>query len=402
MAYPVLGRSDDALDAVETEAFLRRRLGDGVLATTEEYGTFTVDVAPTSWVDAVTLCRDEDLLAYDMFDSLFGVDAGEDGFDVVAILYSTSRGRRILLRVRCDGGRDVPVLPSIVPVFPGANWMERETWDMFGIEFTDHPGLAPRILCVENFEGWPLRKDFYLASRAAKPWPGVKEPAETDEDGNVIVRVPGPGEAPGPSVLDELMAGQSKAANPKPEPEVDAEAAAAQVGEPVAKADAPPEVELDQETYDRLIAEGKSERIARSKAKAAFVKKQRAAGGGTASAPAAGDASQGDASQGDDTQSTAPATGDQAQAAAEGTPGPSEADHVAAEVDEEAEAAAARAEEVRKAQAEARAEKAAEQTSTEGDGDGDEDGPVVPEGTPPPAEADDEVAADDQARKDEQ
>lgn len=377
MVYPVLGRSDDALDASETATFLQRRLGDALLATTEEYGTFTVDVAPGAWLQALTTCRDEDLLAYDMFDCLFGVDAGDDGFDVVAILYSTSRGRRILLRSRAEGGREAPVLPSAVAVFPGANWHEREAWDMFGIEFTDHPGLSPRLLCVENFEGWPLRKDFHLASRAAKPWPGVKEPAETDEDGNVIVRVPGPGEAPGPSVLDELMASQSKAANPPPDPEVDAEAAAAQVGEPVDKDDAA-QVDLDQETYDRLIADGKSERIARSKAKAAFVKKQRGGGGDTASADAPGE----------DTQPTAEASAEQAQAAVDqgsepgvdGVTGPTEADKVAAEVDEAAEDAAVRAEEVRKAQAEARAEKAAQQA------DGatpDEDGPVVPEGTPP-------------------
>jgi hypothetical protein len=87
--------------------------------------------------------------------------------------------------------------------------MERETWDMFGIEFDGHPALEPRILTVENFEGWPLRKDFHLASRVAKPWPGVKEPAELDEDGNVIERVPGLGDAPGPYVLDEAMAAQA-------------------------------------------------------------------------------------------------------------------------------------------------------------------------------------------------
>ena len=371
MAYPVLGRSDDALDAAETESFLRRRLGDGLLATTEEYGTFTVDVAPGAWLDAVALCRDEELLAYDMFDCLFGVDAGEDGFDVVAILYSTSRGRRILLRGRCEGGREAPTFPSVVSLFPGANWMERETWDMFGIEFTDHPGLAPRILCVENFEGWPLRKDFFLASRAAKPWPGVKEPAETDEDGNVIQRVPGPGEAPGPSGLDELMAAQAKAANPRPEVET-AESAATTEEAPERE-----EVELDQETYDRLIAEGKSERIARSKAKAAFVKKQRAAGGDTATAD----------TPGEDVQPTAEPSADQVEAAAEGEAGPSEADEVAAEMDEAAESAAVKAEQKRARQAEARAERAAEQAAAPDDAAdddaADDDAPTIPEGTPP-------------------
>jgi NADH:ubiquinone oxidoreductase subunit C len=383
MAYPVLGRSDDALDAAETETFLRRRLGDdGLRGIVDEYGTFTVDVTAASWVDAVTLCRDEELLAYDMFDCLFAVDAGEAGFDVVAILYSTSRGRRILLRGRCEGGREAPTFPSIAHLFPGADWMERETFDMFGIDFTGHPGLTPRILCVENFEGWPLRKDFHLASRAAKPWPGVKEPAETDEDGNVIVKVPGPGEAPGPSVLDELMASQSKAANPKPEPEVDAEASAANVGEPVEKSDkAEVEVELDQETYDRLIAEGKSERIARSKAKAAFVKKQRAASAQAGTADTAGD----------DTVPTDEPSAEQVEAAESGTPGPSDADKLAADEEKAAVRAEQKAEETRRAQAEARADRAAEQAAAS-DAGSDDDGPVIPEGTPPADEPEEDDA----------
>ncbi len=385
MAYPVLGRSADALDPAETEAFLRRRLGDGVRGTVEEYGTFTVDVAPESWLEALTICRDEELLAYDMFDSLFGVDAGEAGFDVVVILYSTSRGRRILLRARAEGGRETPTLASAVPVFAGANWHERETWDMFGIEFTDHPGLAPRIFTVENFEGWPLRKDFHLGTRAAKPWPGVKEPAETDEDGNVIVKVPGPGEAPGPSVLDELIASQSKAANPKaPDPEVDAGVAADQSGQPVEKGDeGHVEVELDQETYDRLIAEGKSERIARSKAKAAFVKKQRAAGGQAATEDAAVDET------GTDTQANAEPSAEAAQAQADGAAGPTDAEKVAADLDANAEAAAVKAEERRKAQAEERAARAAEAPADDQDAD---DGPVVPEGTPPAEPADQDTS----------
>ena len=388
MAYPVLGRAEDALENHETADFLARRLGEGLLGTVDEYGTFTVDVAPEAWVQTVELCRDEGLLAYDMFDCLFGVDAGEAGFDVVVVLYSTSRGRRILVRTRPGGGREAPELPTITQLFPGANWMERETWDMFGIEFPGHPGLAPRLLCVENFEGWPLRKDFYLTSRVAKPWPGVKEPAETDEEGNVIVRVPGPGEAPGPSVLDELMASQARAANPSPPAGADPDAPEVETAESAAHTEAPPEreeVRLDQETFDRLIAEGKSERIARSKAKAAYVKKQRAAGGETAAADEAGT---------DTTEHDEPTTTQVEEAAewesepgTEGKPGPSGADEAEAELEDVEEEASVRAEQQRKEQAEARAQKAAEQAESgpvaaeEAD-----DAPTVPEGTPPDGE----------------
>lgn len=204
----VLERRDRALTPEETEALLRDRLGDGIIGSTLAHQLFTVHVAPSAWVETFRRCRDEPLLAFDFFDTLHGVDAREDGFDVVAILYSTSTGNRLSLRMRCEGGRDKPVCPSLTEIYRGANWMERETWDMYGIEFDGHPALEPRILTVENFEGWPLRKDFHLTSRVVKPWPGVKEPAELDEDGNVIVREAQLGDAPGPYVLDEAMAAQ--------------------------------------------------------------------------------------------------------------------------------------------------------------------------------------------------
>jgi len=207
----VLARRDRALNPEETEALLREHLGEQVLGSVVEFGTFTCKLAPEGWVEAARLARDEPQLAYDLFDSLFGVDAREEGFDVVAVLYSTSTGNRLVLRTRVPGGRDAPRLASITEIYRGADWMERETYDMFGVVFDGHPGLEPRILTVENFEGWPLRKDFHLASRAAKPWPGVKEPAELDEDGNVIERVPEIGDAPGPYELDKAMAAQAKA-----------------------------------------------------------------------------------------------------------------------------------------------------------------------------------------------
>ncbi|MEX0706287.1 MAG: NADH-quinone oxidoreductase subunit C, partial [Nitriliruptoraceae bacterium] len=189
----VLARLDDALSPEEITTIVRERLGDVIVDSRVEFRTFTLTVAPDAWFDVARVCRDESSLAFDMFDCLFGIDAREDGFDVVAVLYSTSTGNRVSLRTRCSGGREAPTCPSITELYRGADWMERETWDMFGIEFDGHPGLAPRLLTVENFEGWPLRKDFTLTARVAKAWPGVKEPVELDEDGNVIERVTGIG-----------------------------------------------------------------------------------------------------------------------------------------------------------------------------------------------------------------
>jgi NADH:ubiquinone oxidoreductase subunit C len=212
----VLARRDQALSPEETAELLRDRVGDAVGEATVEYGTFTLWVDNERYAEVALLCRDERLLAFDFFDCLFGVDARDDGFDVVAILYSTSTGNRICLRTRCPGGREAPTCPSLTDVYRGADWHERETWDMYGIEFAGHPALEPRIFTVENFEGWPLRKDFPLATRVAKPWPGVKEPAELDDEGNVIERQPQLGDAPGPYELDKAMAEQAKLANPQP------------------------------------------------------------------------------------------------------------------------------------------------------------------------------------------
>ena len=66
-------------------------------------------------------------------------------------------------------------------MWAGANWHERETFEMFGVVFDGHPNLVP-LLLPDGFEGHPLRKEFVLASRVAKAWPGAKEPGESDQD----------------------------------------------------------------------------------------------------------------------------------------------------------------------------------------------------------------------------
>lgn len=143
----------------------------------QEYARATVDVPRAVWRTAVQAARDDADLACDFFDWLSAVDEQAEGFDVVAHLWSTSRRHGVLLRTRVP--REEPQVPSVVDLFPGAAWHERETHEMFGISFTGHPDLKPLLLPAQ-FEGHPLRKDFVLASRVAKPWPGAKEPGETE------------------------------------------------------------------------------------------------------------------------------------------------------------------------------------------------------------------------------
>ncbi|MFJ3201770.1 NADH-quinone oxidoreductase subunit C [Streptomyces sp. NPDC086989] len=142
------------------------------------YDVLTVDVPVGSWIPALEIARDK--LGCTYFDWLSAVDEPGTGFRICAHVVSLEnhRVRRLLLRTTVPHA--APSLPSAVAVYAGAEWHERETFEMFGVVFTDHPHLVP-LLLPENFEGHPLRKDFVLAARVAKAWPGAKEPGEAHD-----------------------------------------------------------------------------------------------------------------------------------------------------------------------------------------------------------------------------
>ncbi|MFB7258449.1 NADH-quinone oxidoreductase subunit C [Streptomyces nojiriensis] len=142
------------------------------------YDVLTVDVPVGSWISALEIARDK--LGCTYFDWLSAVDEPGTGFRICAHVASLEnhRVRRLLLRTTVPHG--AASLPSAVAVYAGAEWHERETFEMFGVTFTDHPHLVP-LLLPENFEGHPLRKDFVLAARVAKAWPGAKEPGEAHD-----------------------------------------------------------------------------------------------------------------------------------------------------------------------------------------------------------------------------
>ena len=151
-------------------------------ATLEEgFGPVAVDVPAARWVEAVGLARDA--LDCSFFDWLSAVDELGDGFRVVCHLADHHpRGvEHLVLRTLVP--RERPTLPSVTHLYAGARWHERETHEMFGVDFTAPDGERlelDKLLLPEEFEGHPLRKDFVLASRVAKPWPGAKEPGESD------------------------------------------------------------------------------------------------------------------------------------------------------------------------------------------------------------------------------
>lgn len=141
---------------------LRRLLeqhSDAVLETHARLGDATAVLDVGQLVPVMRWLRDDDETAFDMLTDVTAVDylEREPRFDVVYHLYSLQRNHRLRLKVRVS--QEAAQVPSLCQVWPSANWMEREVWDMYGIRFSGHPDLR-RILLYEEFDGHPLRKDY--------------------------------------------------------------------------------------------------------------------------------------------------------------------------------------------------------------------------------------------------
>ena len=137
-----------------------------------------LNVPPADLVAVLKYLRDE--WAFDLLTDVSGVDWAEGAsprFMVVYHLYSTARREYVRVATPCSGTDAEPVAPSIVTLWPGANWHEREAFDMFGINFEGHPDLR-RILMWDGYPYHPLRKEFPLAGIEA-PLPGADVQEET-------------------------------------------------------------------------------------------------------------------------------------------------------------------------------------------------------------------------------
>jgi NADH-quinone oxidoreductase subunit C len=121
----------------------------------------TVVVDSERIADICRFCRDTKGLEYNFLSDVAGVDyyPQEPRFAVVYQLYSMPHNRTLCLKAYLTD--EEPALPSVTPVYPAANWSEREVYDLFGVTFTGHPDLR-RILMPENWDGHPLRKDYPL------------------------------------------------------------------------------------------------------------------------------------------------------------------------------------------------------------------------------------------------
>ena len=147
---------------------LQRQFGDDILSIHDQFGDDTAVVASARWKDVALFLRDDSKTAMDHFIDLTAVDyhgLREHRYEVVLHLRSIQHLHRVRIKTPLYvDGDDSPHIDSLSEVWRGANWFERECFDMFGVHFDGHPDLR-RILMYEQFEGHPLRKD-YSAQRA--------------------------------------------------------------------------------------------------------------------------------------------------------------------------------------------------------------------------------------------
>jgi NADH-quinone oxidoreductase subunit C len=153
-------------------ARLRERFGEEAVRDEEINGQLIVRVERERLLEVAQLLRDDSMLRFDHLADvtavdylLYNPDGGPPGdgrtprFDLVYHLYSISLNHRLRLKVGI--GDDDANVPTVVPLWPSADWGERETFDMYGIEFQGHPNLQ-RILMPDDWQGHPLRKDYPL------------------------------------------------------------------------------------------------------------------------------------------------------------------------------------------------------------------------------------------------
>jgi NADH-quinone oxidoreductase subunit C len=153
------------LDELSDE--LKAHLGEAALDVTEMHGQLVLRVAPDDRPRALAVLR---TLGFAYYSYACGVDWPEEEklevFDHVE-----SFERNLQVTVKCAVPRSNPRVPTVTTVYAGADWHEREAWELFGIVFVGHPRLR-RLLLADWQEGFPMRKDELLRARIEKPWPG--------------------------------------------------------------------------------------------------------------------------------------------------------------------------------------------------------------------------------------
>ena len=192
------------------------QLGRAVTAADLAFGELTLNTEPGDLLAVLRFLRDDPKARFRFLIDVAAVDwpARPRRFDVVYNLLSLPHNLRVRVRVQTD--EDTPV-PSATPVFPAADWFEREAWDLFGILFSGHPDLR-RILTDYGFEGHPMRKDFPLTGHVEVRYDNeqkrvVYEPVRLTQEFRRFDFV-----SPWEGAARVLLPGDEKAAAPAPKP----------------------------------------------------------------------------------------------------------------------------------------------------------------------------------------
>jgi len=161
---PYGGYFDDVVDALMAAYPL---FESALLRVVVDRGELTLHIAPEHIRDVALAMRDNASLRFELLSSISGVDylASTNRLHAVYHLTSLTYRRRVRLEVAVPV--ENPHIPSVTPVYPTADWQERETWDMFGIIFDGHPSLT-RILMPDDWDGHPQRKDYPLGGIAVQ------------------------------------------------------------------------------------------------------------------------------------------------------------------------------------------------------------------------------------------
>jgi NADH-quinone oxidoreductase subunit C len=158
------------------EKLVNAELANKITKSIIENGELLISISPEEIIHVIQFLKSNENCKFRQLIDIAGIDYPEDEkrFEIIYLMLSHENNLRIKIQVKFEINKKIV---SITKIFPSANWMEREVFDMYGIEFEDHPDLR-RILTDYNFEGHPLRKDF--------PLTGFNEVRYSEKDKKVI------------------------------------------------------------------------------------------------------------------------------------------------------------------------------------------------------------------------
>ena len=174
-----------SITIVDLEKIVNSGLTTNIIKSEINFGQLYLDIDVKDIISTILFLKTNDKCRFKQLIDITAVDYPnrESRFKIVYLLLSPENNLRIILNTSIE---DKEIIPSLTKIFPSANWMEREVFDMYGVSFKDHPDLR-RILTDYGFEGYPLRKDFPLTGHTEVRYSEdkkkvVSEPVKLDQE----------------------------------------------------------------------------------------------------------------------------------------------------------------------------------------------------------------------------